>query len=751
MENGRSPVPPFPVDTGTYQDWDEWKKTLEFYFTAEKVTDPAIKQAKLILYGGKDMQKMYYSFPIVTKLPDNADLYTYTIECFDSKLGKETSKWFERYQLTQIRQGKDEKFASFLLRLQSQAQKCDFNKDLVDEAVQLQIIVGCFSAELLKELFQTKAKTKLKEFEEIARVLESVTAQSAALQSPAAAPPSSAPVNKVSEKKKANWRKKQTAQPSTGNDRDKSSPKPVKIECYCCGKDDHLARDPKCPAKKATCGKCGKVGHYRKCCMIGKSSEQNASKNVVKTVSNEPIFCINSSETTNSDELVPCVFGGVNCEMFVDSGSSYTIVSYDRWRKMRKHKDFSVVQFVSKPNVNFVDGSGQVSYKVRLSALVEIACNDHRCIAEVIVVNEEMQLLLGRDDAKALGVLRVGLDACSNVRIKAVSSSKPAPLGLLKDFELEIPIDENVTPVIQPMYRVPIGLRPAVEKCINELLELDVIELVTEASRWVSPIILEPKGEDDYRLCVDMRRANEAVLMEKHPIPTMEDFEPEITDARVFSKIDLRWAYRQILMSKKSRLNCAAEKYQKILEAILAGCKALIYIDDIVVYGKDQAEHDANLKAVLSRLRECGLEINMQKSKFGQSEVTFLGHVIGNGTIRPTLNKVQVIQEFRLPESGKFIPNLSSELDLLRQVARTTPFSWSPEAVQHFIHIQSMLSEESYLYLFDPELPTTVMADASPGYKYRVRYAPGKNNIADPLSRLLEVGEDVVTGNEGGC
>lgn len=112
----------------------------------------------------------------------------------------------------------------------------------------------------------------------------------------------------------------------------------------------------------------------------------------------------------------------------------------------------------------------------------------------------------------------------------------------------------------------------------------------------------------------------------------------------------------------------------------MAGLKGVFnFLDDILVFGKTQEEHDENLRAVLERLEENGLEINKEKSKFNQPEITFIGHVIGTGVIRPTLDKVKAIQEFRLPETaeelrsfnglvayvGKYIPHLSTELDTL--------------------------------------------------------------------------------------
>jgi hypothetical protein len=82
----------------------------------------------------------------------------------------------------------------------------------------------------------------------------------------------------------------------------------------------------------------------------------------------------------------------------------------------------------------------------------------------------------------------------------------------LKSFQLEIPIDPEAEPVIQPLRRIPFNLRDKVEKKLNELLDLDIIERVEEHSSWVSPVICVPKRSGvNIRLCVDMRVANTSV------------------------------------------------------------------------------------------------------------------------------------------------------------------------------------------------------------------------------------------------
>ncbi|KAI0223182.1 hypothetical protein LSAT2_025590, partial [Lamellibrachia satsuma] len=96
-----------------------------------------------------------------------------------------------------------------------------------------------------------------------------------------------------------------------------------------------------------------------------------------------------------------------------------------------------------------------------------------------------------------------------------------AGVGKLKNYQLKLHVDKTVQPIAQPVRRLPFGLREKVEKKLDELLEKEIIEEVSNTpTTWLSPVVVVPKPDGDIRICVDMRRANEAIVRERHPIPT---------------------------------------------------------------------------------------------------------------------------------------------------------------------------------------------------------------------------------------
>ena len=130
------------------------------------------------------------------------------------------------------------------------------------------------------------------------------------------------------------------------------------------------------------------------------------------------------------------------------------------------------------------------------------------------------------------------------------------------------------------------------------------------------------KKNGGVRLCVDMRMPNTAIQRERHPSPTIDDLVHSLNGATVFSKLDLKAGYHQIPLAKESRhittfvkhkglhrytrlnfgKNSASEIFQHIISEQLRGIEGALNIsDDVIVYGKMQADHDIALKKVFQK------------------------------------------------------------------------------------------------------------------------------------------------------
>lgn len=177
-------------------------------------------------------------------------------------------------------------------------------------------------------------------------------------------------------------------------------------------------------------------------------------------------------------------------------------------------------------------------------------------------------------------------------------------------------------------------------------------------------------------------------------------------------------------------ISCAPEVFQKTLEQILSSCDHCInFIDDIIVAGRTEQEHDEALKKVLHKLREYDILLNQSKCQFKLSEIEFVGHRFGAFGMAPSQSKIEAIKSFRAPKTseevrsflglvnyvGAFIPDLATVSFPLRELTKAQSiFKWEHEEQEAFDHLVSLISDEKNLAHFDRNLKTRVVADASP-------------------------------------
>ena len=258
---------------------------------------------------------------------------------------------------------------------------------------------------------------------------------------------------------------------------------------------------------------------------------------------------------------------------------------------------------------------------------------------EFLVIKGEGRPILGRKTAMQLGVLEIKLPEVNLVEdeFQKLFSDK---IGKLTNYQVELHVKPNARFVAQPCRRVPYSLRGKLKDKLQELEEMDIIERVEGPTPCVSPIVIVPKPNGDIRVCVDMRSANTNIERSRHPIPTIDDVLNELNGNVVFTKLDLKMGFHQLELKegisrdvttfttsaglfRYKRLMfgiCSApELYQHVIQQVLlgAGCTGCQNIsDDIVVYGKDVAEHDERLRKVLHTLTERGLTLNKNKCVF---------------------------------------------------------------------------------------------------------------------------------------
>ena len=248
----------------------------------------------------------------------------------------------------------------------------------------------------------------------------------------------------------------------------------------------------------------------------------------------------------------------------------------------------------------------------------------------------------------------------------------------------------NIPPVVQPYRRIPIALENQVAAKLEEMLRQDIIEFVNEPSKWISPMVIVPK-KGDVRICIDMRQANKAVLREHYPLPTFEELSHKLVGSTIFSKVDIKQAFHQLELEEECRhittfispmglmrykrlmfgLSSAPETFQKTIEFIARGLKGvLIYIDDMIIFGRDESEHKENLRNLLEMLKYYNVILNEGKCQYGMLKLEFLGFHISSQGIRISEEKVNAIKNFTIPKTSD---ELSGFLGLISYVSKHIP------------------------------------------------------------------------------
>jgi hypothetical protein len=175
-------------------------------------------------------------------------------------------------------------------------------------------------------------------------------------------------------------------------------------------------------------------------------------------------------------------------------------------------------------------------------------------------------------------------------------------------------------------------------------------------------------------MCVDYRSLNEVTIKNKYPLPRIDDLFDQLKGACVFSKIDLRSGYHQLkirasdipkttfitryglyeytvmLFGLTNALAYIMYLMNKVFMEYLDKF-VVVFIDDILIFSKNEEEHDEHLRLILQKLRENQLYAKLRKCEFWLKEVSFLGHIISEGGISMDPSKVKGVLSWNTPQN----------------------------------------------------------------------------------------------------
>ena len=725
------------------REWPKWIRRFERFRTATELAtkDDEVQVNTLIYSMGDEADDILRSF----KLSD-ADKKKYGVvkAKFDAHFVTRTNVIYERAKFNSRVQKEGEPVDSFVTDLYALAEHCAY-KELHDEMIRDRIVVGLRDASLSEKL-QLDEKLTLEKAITRAREAETVRLQQPVVRGEETKT-HEIPVGAVQRSKPP-----QSRGPNGGR-----SQQNRQISCYRCGKTPAHDRQ-RCPAKDAICKKCGKRGHYQRVC-------KSANVGVVDEESKDA-FLGSVGEQNGDPWVAKARLNGVFLRFQIDTGAEVSVIPEHDFQRLKNTTLLPAQRKLRGPNQEPLPVKGKFTGKIRIGK--------REVEQTVYVVRGLYKPLLGQPAITALQILkRVG---AVGVQPEEEFPQLFTGLGKLSE-EYTIKLKDGATPfALNTPRRVPVPLMKSVKSELERMEKLGVISPVEAPTDWCAGMVVVPKSEGRVRICVDLTKLNESVYRERHPLPAVEQTLAQIAGARVFSKLDANSGFWQIPLSKESSLlttfitphgrfcfnrlpfgiTSAPEHFQRRMSVILRDLDGVVcLIDDILVHGKTQQEHDERLRAVLKRLAEVGLTLNQEKCAFSQKQVKFLGQILTAEGIQSDPDKIAAIIGMREPTTikelrrflgmtnqlSKFTPHLSEITKPLRDLLSTkNQWTWDHAQKQAFSAVKEALTRSPILALFDPNLETTVSADASSyglGAVLLQRQANGERRAVAYVSRSM--------------
>ena len=325
----------------------------------------------------------------------------------------------------------------------------------------------------------------------------------------------------------------------------------------------------------------------------------------------------------------------------------------------------------------------------------------------------------------------------------------PKELPPRRKVEHEIRLENNSKPPSRAPYRLSFIEQEELKKQLKQLLDSKLIR--PSSSPFGSPVLFVKKKENTLRMCIDYRALNNITIKNRYPLPRIDDLLDQLSQAKYFSKLDLTSGYWQMRVKDEDihktafttrygqfefmvmpfGLCNAPASFQHLMNTIFQEFLddfVIVYLDDIMVYSRTHEEHLKHLDIVFSKLRDNQLYAKLKKCEFMKTSVEYLGHIVGNNSIKPDKEKTKAIEDWERPRNSKevmafvglanfyrkFVNNFSKRtLPLTNIMGKNKEFKWDKEQEDSFNDIKVALTNTPVLKLPTREGRFKVHTDAS--------------------------------------
>ncbi|GKE95789.1 putative reverse transcriptase domain-containing protein [Tanacetum coccineum] len=239
-----------------------------------------------------------------------------------------------------------------------------------------------------------------------------------------------------------------------------------------------------------------------------------------------------------------------------------------------------------------------------------------------------------------------------------------------RQVEFRIDLVPGAAPVARALYRLAPFEMKELSVQLHDLLEKGFI--CPSSSPWGASVLFMKKKDRSFRMCIDYRKLNKLTIKNRYPLPRIDDLFDQLQGSSVYSKINLRSRYHQLRIKEEDILITALRtryshfEFQVMpfgltnapavfMDLMNRVCKpyldkfVIVFINDILVYSKDEEEHEKHLKIILELLKKERLYAKFSKCDFCLDSVQFLGHMINRSSVHVDPAKIKAIRSWAAP------------------------------------------------------------------------------------------------------
>lgn len=740
------------------KNWSTWIQKFNLYMKAsgkDKEEDESIKVAILLHLIGDEGIEIYNTF----KLRSSAKLAD-VIDKFKKYCEPKKNLIYERYKFLSWNQKEGQSLTQYILELKTKVATCEYEKDM--EMVRDKLIMGICDNHLREKLLQIEDLTMAKA-EEICQIFETSRKQTTEMGNKGMEMAMDA-IQEDSRKNRGNFDRNKI---SNSNFNKKNQ---VHLICKKCNLNHEKN---KCPAYGKICRFCKKMNHFETCCIkkkflkskkrevneineefIDSDSSDNFLLETVNIVETENDIVENISELNIINEITENVKINDKIVCFkVDTGAQCNILPANVFQSLIKSKKSgSGLQINKNQKVNLVAYGGS---KLDVRGSIHINCNIRNKVYNLkfLIVEEQGKPILGLETSMKCNLITVvdsvGVGLSGQLRaIFTEYKSVFEGIGTFPGKPHRLVLSHNSVPIAHAARRIPKSLFPEFIKSLYNLEKHGVIAKQSEPTDWVNNIVVTEKNKK-IRICLDPSDLNKCLKREQFQIPSPEEILGDLAGLKYFTIADLKDSFYQVKLDPESSklctfatplgrykflrlpfgINTSAEIFQRKNSEIfgdILGNK--IYIDDLIIAGSTEEEHDRILKKVLDRAKECGITFNKNKFQYKKTQVKLLGYIVSENGIEVDPNRVDAIVKLEDPKNkkellrflgmvkylSKFIPNLSQITSPLRELTRDNViWHWDRPQSDALKYLRKLLTSAPILRHYDIKKPIVIQSDAS--------------------------------------